>query len=146
MLSWKIDVEEPTAAAIISASLNKCNSVAMKITEWSALYTLRGEIIRVSGDLGERVAFKSVLEAARAQLDTAADDPDLGQLFDFLINLGVGKNDYFDDFAAFQRIFINCQQRQMRFTGFGVVNKLPVQCPRSKIAIMKRAYRMKIVT
>ena len=90
----------------------------MQTAEWSALYTLKGEIIRVSGDLGERVAFQYVLDATRAQLDTAAADPDLVELFDFLINLGVGKNYYFDDFAAFQRIFINSQQRQMRFTWF----------------------------
>ena len=143
VLSWKMDIEEPTAAAIISASLNKCNSLAMKATEWAALYTLRGGIIAAAGALGERVAFKSVLEATRMDLDSAANDPDIRQLVDFLVNIGVTTNDYFDDLAAFQQKFINSNRRQMRFAGFGVVNMIAAQFPRTKIAIIKRAYRKK---
>ena len=41
VLSWKMEVEEPGAAAIISAALNKCSNFAMRCTEWSAMYTLR---------------------------------------------------------------------------------------------------------
>ena len=76
VLSWKMEVEEPGAAAIISHALNKCASLAMRTTEWSALYTLKGGIIKESGRLGERVAFKSVLEATSMELDSAAEDPD----------------------------------------------------------------------
>ena len=144
VLSWKMELEEPGAAAVISAALNKCSDFAMRCTEWSALYTLRGGIIKASGALGQRVAFKSVLEATHLELDSAADDPDLGQLFDFLISLGVGKNTYFNDLADFQKIFVNSKQRQLRFAAFGVVNKLDAALPRTKIAIIKRAYRKKL--
>ena len=99
VLSWKMEVEEPGAASIISAALNKCIDFAMRTTEWSALYTLRGQIIKASGNLAERVAFKSVVAGAHLELDSAADDPDLGQLFDFLISVGIGKNTHFDDLA-----------------------------------------------
>ena len=95
VLSWRMEVEEPGAAAVISAALNKCNDFAMRSTEWAALYTLRGEIIKEAGRLGERVAFKSVLAATHIELDSAADDPDLPDLFDFLISIGVHKNTVF---------------------------------------------------
>ena len=140
VLSWKMEVEEPTAAAVISGALNKCSDFAMRTTEWSALYTLKGGIIAASGKLGERVAFASLVEQTHMELDSAALDPDLDQLFDFLINIGVGHNTFFDDLANFQQVFIDSNRRQLRFSAFGVVNKLPVEIPRVKIAIIKRAY------
>ena len=110
VLSWKMEVEEPGAASIISAALNKCSDFAMRTTEWSAFYTMRGQIIKASGNLAERVAFKSVVAAVHLELDSAAEDPDLSQLFDFLISLGVGKNTYVDDLADFQKIFVNSKK------------------------------------
>ena len=95
VLSWKMEVEEPGAASVISAALNKCSDFAMRCTEWSAMYALRGGIIKAAGALSERVAFKSVLAATHMELDSAADDPDLAELFDFLISIGVGKNTFF---------------------------------------------------
>ena len=115
-----MEVEEPGAAAVRSASLNKCSEFAMRCTEWSAMYTLRGAMIKASGSLGERVAFKSVIAATHMELDSAADDPDLDQLFDFLISIGVGKKQYFEDLVNFRRIFVNSKQRQLRFAAFGV--------------------------
>ena len=140
VLSWKMEAEEPTAASVTSAALNKYSDLAMRTTEWSALYTLKGGIIAASGTLGLRVAFASVVERTHMELDSAADDPDLDQLFDFMISIGVGHNAFFDDLANFQQVFINSKLRQLRFAAFGVVNKLPAQCPRVKIAIIKRAY------
>ena len=144
VLSWKMDVEEPTAASVISAALNKCSDFAMRTTEWSALYTLRGGIIAASGPLAQRVAFASVVERARMELDSAAEDPDLDKLFDFLISIGVGVNTFFDDLANFQQVLINSKSRQLRFSAFGVVNKLPDKFPRVKIAVIKRAYWRKV--
>ena len=93
VLAWQMDVEEPSAAAIISRALQKSHELALRTTELSALATLKGEIIRQMGkDLSQRVAFASVREKVMLQLDTAADDPDLADLFDLLINNGVGTN------------------------------------------------------
>ena len=41
VLTWKMEEEEPTAAAVISAALNKCSGFAMRTTEWLTLYTMR---------------------------------------------------------------------------------------------------------
>ena len=95
VLSWKIDVEEPTAASIISQALNKGHDLALRTTEWTALSVLKGEIIVQSGPISQRVAFKSVLDAVHRQLDSAAEDPDLVDLFCLLIGVGVRKNSFF---------------------------------------------------
>ena len=157
VLSWKMSEEEPTAAAVISCALNRCSDLAMRTTEWSALYTLKGEIIKAARtqqlnqtavaaataelpELFERVAYAQVLDACHVELDSAADDPDLPELFDFLVSLGVGANSYCDDLEAFGKRFVDSKQRQMRFAAFGVLNKIHVAYPWMKIAILKRAY------
>ena len=92
-LSWKIDVEEPTAASVISQALNTGNELALQTTELTAVAVLKGEIIVQMGkDLSQRVAFQTVRDAVRKELGSAADDPDLPNIFDFLINAGVGKH------------------------------------------------------
>ena len=144
ILSWKMDVEEPTAAAIISQALNKAHELALRTTELTAISLLNGEIIRQMGpDLSQRVAYKSVLEKLRLELDAAADDPDLPQLFDFLVMAGCGKNSYITDFLDFGAGYVNSTKRQLRFSAFAVPNQMPEQVPLTKIAIMKRAYRKK---
>ena len=150
VLSWKMAEEEPTAAAVISGALNKCSDLAMRTTEWSALYTLKGEIIKAAKTqqlnqtavaAAGRVAYAQVLDACHVELDSAADDPDLPELFDFLISTGVGANSYCDDLEAFGKRFVDSKQRQMRFAAFGVLNKIGVAYPWVKIAILKRVYK-----
>ena len=76
---------------IISRACNVADEMAMRTTELSAVAALQGEIIKQMGpNLSERVAFASVREKVRRQLHTAADDPDLPDLYDFLICNGVG--------------------------------------------------------
>ena len=48
VLSWKMAEEEPTAADIISAAFKKCSDLAMRTTEWSALYILKAHIIKAA--------------------------------------------------------------------------------------------------
>ena len=71
VLSWKIDAEELTAASIISQALNKGHGIALRTTEWTSLSVLIGEIIKASGTLGQQVAYKTLLDAVRMQLDSA---------------------------------------------------------------------------
>ena len=116
----------------------------MRTTELGALATLKGEIIRQMGkDLSQRVAFASVREKVMLELDTAADDPDLPELFDFLINDCVGTNTNVEDFQEFASVFIDSSRRQLRLSAFAVANKIPQQAPLTKMAVMKRAYRKK---
>ena len=150
VLSWKMDEEEPTAASVISCALNKGHEIALRTTELTAVAVLKGEIIvqsreNVGKGLGQRVAFGTVRERVRAQLDSAADDPDLTELFDFLMSAGVGKNSYIEDLLEFGGCFVDSKKRQLRFSAFAAANKICEQAPWSKIAVMKRAYRKKPV-
>ena len=146
VLSWKMDLEEPTAASVISHALNKGHELALRTTELTAVAVLKGEIIvQLAKDVGQRVAFGTVRERVRAQLDSAADDPDLPELFDFLISAGVGKNSYVEDLLEFGGCFVDSKKRQLRFSAFAVDNKICEQAPWSKIAVLKRAYRKKPV-
>ena len=45
VLSWKMDVEDPKAASIISLALNTGHTLAMRTTELTAVAVLKGEII-----------------------------------------------------------------------------------------------------
>ncbi len=66
--------------------------MALRTTELTAVAVMKGEIIiQLSKDVGQRVVFQTVRDRVRAQLDIAADDPDLPELFDFMISVGVGK-------------------------------------------------------
>ena len=57
MLSWKMDVEEPKAASIISQAYNAGQELAMRVTELSAVAVLQGEIITQRGkDISQHVA------------------------------------------------------------------------------------------
>ena len=92
ILSYKMDLEEPTAASVISQALNKGQEVALRTTELTAVAVLKGEImVQMSRTVGQRVAFQTVRERVRGQLDAAADDPDLPAVFEYLISSGVGK-------------------------------------------------------
>ena len=141
VLSWKMDVEEPTAAGIISAALNKPQTFGMKNTELTAVAVLKGEIIvQMSMHVGELVAFQTVRDAVRAQLDGDADDIDFPEIFGFLMSLGVGQNSYVDDMLDFAGKFVDSTKRRLRFSAFGVVNAVCAECPWTKVALIKRAY------
>ena len=50
ILSWKMDVEEPHAASVISQALNQPAMHAMRTTELTAVAVLKGEIIIQLGE------------------------------------------------------------------------------------------------
>ena len=102
VLSWKMDLEEPNAAAVISQALNKSHELALWTTEITALNTLKGEIVvQMGAAKSQKVAYQSVRESIKQRLDSAVDDPDLPELFEFLMSRGVGQNAYLDDFFEF---------------------------------------------
>jgi hypothetical protein len=142
VLSWKMDVEEPTAAAIISAAMNQPQQMSMRATELTAVAVLKGEIIVQMGkDLSQRVAFQTVRERVRAELHTAADEPDLPAIFDFLISNGVGKNTYIEGLLEWTSTFVDSKKRQLRFSAFTVLNQMHKCAVHSRMAVAKRAYR-----
>ena len=143
VLSWKMDVEEPDAAAIISTAFNELNQAAMRTTELQAFNVLKGGIIiQMSKDVGQAVAFQTTVDKVKSMLGPAADDPDLVQLFDFLVSNGVGKNFYIDEFLEWATASINPHKRRLRFAAFIPINNM-CALPLSRCAVAKRAYRGK---
>ena len=140
VLSWKMDVEEPDAADLISAALNSPHQMAMRTTELTAISVLKGEIIAQS-KLSEEVAFQTVVERVRQRLQCAADDPDLPEVFDWLISTGVGNNGYIDQLLEWTGVFVDGRLRQLRFSAFAVINKMCENGVWTKMAVLKRAYR-----
>ena len=141
ILSWKMDVEEPTAAAIISTALNTSHQFALRTTEMQAVQVLKGEIIRQAGPLAEKACFESVKERVGHMLGDAAGDPDLLHLFDYIVSLGVGSNSYLENLLEFGRFWVNSKKRQLRFSAFTAANKIPKSCPRIRVALIKRSYK-----
>ena len=116
VLSWKMDQEEPTAASIISQALNKAHELALRTTELTALAVLKGEIIVQMGkDVSLRVAYQTVRDQVQVQLGSAADDPDLPEVFDFLIGAGVGQNTYVQDLLDFAVCFVDSNKKTIAF-------------------------------
>jgi len=154
ILSWHMDHEEPTAAALISQALNKGHELAMRTTELTAVAVLKGEIItQLANNVFNKhghidkgsVNFRTVRDRVREQLDVTADDPDLPEVFDFLIQTGVGTNSYVDDMMEFGSTFVDSKKRQLRLSAFGVVNRVSEMAPWVKISLIKRAWRKKPV-
>ena len=87
--------------------------------------------------------FEFVLAAVRKDLDQFADDPDLIEVFDYLVNKGLGENTYVDDFLDSTSIFVDSKKRKLRLAAFGVTNTIPPRCPWTQGAVLKRAYRKK---
>ena len=108
ILTWQMDVEEPDAAATISLAENEVNQVGMRTTEIEAIKVLKGQvIIEMSKDVSERVCFQTVVDAVAMQLGPAVADPDLLEIFDYLISNGVGKNSYIDDLLDWASFYVN---------------------------------------
>ena len=142
VLSWKMNDHEPTAAEVISSAFNTGHELALRTTDITALKVLTGAIIaEASADVAQRVAFQTVRDKVRHTLHAAADDPDLPDLFNFLINAGVGKNSYIDDLLEFTSTFADSKIRQLRYSAFAVPNKMTGRVFWTKMAIIKRSYR-----
>ena len=60
--------------------------------------------------ISQRVAFESVRDRCRSELDVAADVPDLALVFDFLISVGAGRNTFIDDFLTYAAKFVDSKK------------------------------------
>ena len=86
------DSQEKGACSKISQALNRGQSVALRTTEMTALAVLNGTIgMALHSTAATEVAFETVKEKVRSELDIWVDDPDVIEAFDFVINLGATK-------------------------------------------------------
>ena len=143
VLSYKLDVEEPTGASTISQALNKGQEFALRTTELTALAVLTGEVIAQQSGRFQELAYETVREAVRHQLDVIVDEPEFIEMFEFVVNMGGGNNTFLPEILDFGSRFVDAKHRQLRLQAFTEVNKMCVECPRSKVAVLKRAYRKK---
>ena len=144
-LAWQMDVEEPSAASIISQALSTAQEKALRTSELFAVAVLKGEIIVQMGPtLSQKVIYKSVLERVRRELGCiTADHRDFSDVFAFVCSVGVGFNSYIDELLDFGNAFVDPKVRQLRLSALAVVNRISYCFPLTKIAVLKRSYRKK---
>lgn len=97
--------------------------------------------MRANASKSQEVCFDSVREALRGELDVYVDEPDFLEMFEFSINMGGSKHSYLSGLLEFGSKFVNQKKRRLRLGAFSDVNKMQIECPKSKIAVLKRAYR-----
>lgn len=143
VLSWKIMEEEPMACSLISQALNKGNAIALHTTELTAIAVLTGVVglLKKTAAVADEVAFEMVREKVRGDLDTFVDLPEFIELFDFVVSLGGSSNVFVPELLDFGSKFVDPKQRQLRLNAFAEANKLPLKTPRTKVAMIMRAYR-----
>ena len=143
VLSWKMDVEEPDAASIISQALNSAQQIAMSQTEIQAIHCLNGLAIAANAGQATSLAFETVRENARKHLGHVVDDLEFVDVYDFCNQLGIGRNSYVPDLLDFMSQWVDSKKRRLKYSAFADANKLGADVPRTKLALIKSCYKRK---
>ena len=142
VLSWKMMVEEPTAASLISQALNAGHHFALRTSELSAMSVLAGTVtIALGSAVAGEVCFETVREKVRTELGMHVDVPGFTGVFEFVVNMGAKKNILIPQLLDFGSKFVDQSVRQLGLPAFAEVSKVGLEYPRVKIAIIMRAYR-----
>ena len=142
VLSWKMLVEEPTAASLISQALNSAQSMALRTSELTAVNVLSGAVaLELESAVAGEVCFETVREKVRMELDMYVDLPGFIGLFEFVVTMGANKSPFISQLREFGSKFVDHKQRQLSLQAFAEVNKVDLAYPRVKIAMLMRAYR-----
>jgi hypothetical protein len=134
-------VEEPAACSFISQALSKSTTLAMRASEITARSTPLGAITWVPAQKELALSFDVVKNRVCDELDTWVLEPELIDLFDFVVSMGGRDAGFINELLDFACTFVDSKQRQLRLSAFALVNKMPQQTPRAKIAVLMRAYR-----
>jgi hypothetical protein len=144
VLSWKLYMDEPGGCSLISQALNKGSALALQTTELTALAVLTGAVtLAHESAVAEDMALETVKEKVRHELDVFVDLPDFVELFEFIINMGAGKEKFVQQLLEFGSRFVDGKTRRLRLAAFAVANKMQNDFPRCKIAMLMRSYRKK---
>ena len=144
VLSWELYRDDPEAAMLISAALNRGHNLGLKQSEVEALQVLAGQMPAVQGAaVAEAFVYEQLLERAHLLLTNIAEDADFKDLVGFVATMGAASAPWVPEFVAFANAFVNSSERRLRLAAFGVVNKMPDEAPRAKLAVLFRAYRQK---
>ena len=139
VLSSAIDIEEPTAAAIISSARNKSQGRAMQEHEWTALRLLNGSVIADNSDLASQEVYRQYTEKAREALGAdAMDRPITTHLIEFVHQLH--GTPFVRELTKWAEKMINSNKRQATYKLYKVVNQLPKTAPFTKVAFIMKHY------
>ena len=139
MLGWQMELEEPSAASIISVALNKKSEAAMK--------TSHTEIMNCLGDLcnprpgNYEVPWVQIRDKMVELYGPAVDHPDFFQAFRLLLDLGGRESPHVLDLREFVSCRVNAKVRKMRFEAYPLVTGYPPDVPKLKVASLKWAYK-----
>ena len=108
VLSWKMCVEEPTAASLISQALNSAQDMALRTSELTAVNVLSGAVaLALESAVAGEVCFETVREKVRVELDIYVDLPGFMDVFEFVVNMGANKNPFIPQLLEFGRQFVD---------------------------------------
>ena len=142
VLSWKINVEEPGACVLISNALNSASEMALRTTELTAMSVLSGECALHSNAMNShKIDYETIKARLQLRIPGFVAEPEFPDFFECIINLGAHKNSFIPELLRFGSRFVNQKHRQLRLQAFTETNKVHINCPRTKIAMLKRAYR-----
>ena len=144
MLSWQLYRDDPAAAQLVSASLNRGHDLGLRQSEIEALKILAGQMPSIQGTaVAESFVFDELTNRARLYLDAITDETDFPELAGFVATMGGNSAPWVAEYVRFANIFVISSERRLRLAAFTVVNKMPCQTPRAKLAVIFRAYRLK---
>ena len=140
VLDARIMHEAPSACTTISATLNKPQAFAMRMTELEVLKVLSREIwdLKENGE----ITYQSVMAAVGTKLGPWVSDPDFLDFFNFILNLGADGGPHIRGLINFVEERVNSSKRALRLGAFAQVGALRTEFPRVKVALIMRAYRL----
>ena len=142
VLSFQLYLDNPAGASMISNALNKQNGIGMTSSEITALNVVCGAALSsTESDTSSSVCYESVRLKVRRQLGHFADEAAFPDFLDLALGLGIRSGGWLKTFVAFAEKYVDSKKRQLRLEAYGLVNKMPLMCPRTKVAVLMRAYR-----
>ena len=110
-MSWKMLIDEPSAASLISQALNIAQTMALRTSELTAMIVLSGAItLELESAVAGEVCFETVREKVRAELDMYVDMAGFIDLFEFVVNMGASKNISIPQLLEFGTEFVDPKQ------------------------------------
>ena len=142
VLSWKLLVEEPTAASLISQALNTAHNSAIRTSELTAVSVLSGVVaLALESAVAGEVYFETIREQVRVELDIDVDLPGFIDLLEFVVNMGANTSPWIPQLLEFGSNFVDPKQRQLSLQAFAEVSKIALDYPRARVAMLMRSYR-----
>lgn len=138
VLSWKMDIEEPGAAQVISIALNKKNEVSMKTGHLEIMSTL---VSLCQPKPDHSVPFEPVRDKLIDLYGAAVDHPDFLHAFRLVIDAGGAGSVHMQDLEAFTSVHAIQKLGEMRMEVYAVVAPYPVNFQKIKNACVKWSWR-----